>query len=88
MTLKPTSDLQFSTFKGSFLIKNVNSQTHHLIESPTFKIKQFTLTLVSPNSLSKDDKDRDYADSQQVTLKVHPEDNLFIEIDGSVKESD
>jgi hypothetical protein len=68
------------------MIKNVNSQTH-LTESPTFKIKQFTLTLLSPNSLSKDDKDkkdRDYADLQQVTLKVHPEDNLFIEIDGSV----
>lgn len=87
MTLKPTSDLQFSTFEGSFLIKNVNWETQ-LTESPTFKIKQFTLTLVSPNSLSKDDKDRDYADLQQVTLKVHPEDNLFIEIDGSVKKSD
>ena len=69
------------------MIKNVNSQTQHS-ESSSFKIKQFTLTLVSPNTLSKDEKDRDYADSQQVTLKVHPEDNFFIEIDGIVKESD
>ena len=69
------------------MIKNVNSQTQHS-ESLSFKIKQFTLTLVSPNTPSKDEKDRDYGDSQQVTLKIHPEDNLFIEIDGIVKESD
>jgi hypothetical protein len=83
VTLKPTKDYQFSTFKGSFLIKKVTSQTD-LSESPSFRIKQFTLTLVSPNSVTKDEKDREYTDTQQVTLKVYPEDNLCIEIYDSV----
>jgi hypothetical protein len=65
------------------MIKKVTSHTD-LSESPSFRIKQFTLTLVSPNSLSKVEKDRDYTDLHQVTLKVHPEDNLCIEIDDSV----
>jgi hypothetical protein len=65
------------------LIKKVTSQTD-LSESPSFRIKQFTLTLVSPNSVTKDEKDREYTDTQQVTLKVYPEDNLCIEIYDSV----